>query len=56
MVQFTYATGHESFGSHQRTLDALGAHETEVGDRMTAMMKPDIGTFVKMPEGASSCP
>ena len=38
------------FGSHQRTLDALGAsHETEVGDRMTAMMKPDIGTFVKMP-------
>ena len=38
------------FGSHQRTLNALGAsHETEVGDRMTAMMKPDIGTFVKMP-------
>ena len=38
------------FGSHQRTLDALGAsHETEVGDRMTAMMKPDIGTFVKRP-------
>ena len=31
------------FGSHQRTLEALGAsHETEVGDRMTAMMKPDL--------------
>ncbi|MGB0951550.1 MAG: hypothetical protein ACPGWQ_06120, partial [Poseidonia sp.] len=29
-----------AFGSHDRTLRALGAsHETEIGDRMVAMMK-----------------
>ena len=38
------------FGSHDRTLRALGAaHETAVGDRMVAMMKPDIGAMVKRP-------
>ena len=38
------------FGSHDRTLRALGAqHETSVGDRMVAMMKPDIGAMVKRP-------
>ncbi len=38
------------FGSNDRTLRALGAsHETEVGDRMVAMMKPDIGAYVKAP-------
>ena len=32
------------FGSNDRTLRALGAsHETEVGDRMVAMMKPNVG-------------
>ena len=36
------------FGSNARTLRALGAsHETEVGDRMVAMMKPEIGEFMK---------
>ena len=38
------------FGSNDRTLRALGAsHETEVGDRMVAMMKPDIGAYIKAP-------
>ena len=38
------------FGSHDRTLRALGAsHETSIGDRMVAMMKPDIGAMVKRP-------
>ena len=39
-----------AFGSHDRTLRALGAsHETEVGDRMVAMMKPDIGLYIRRP-------
>ena len=39
-----------AFGSHDRTLRALGAqHETEVGDRMVAMMKPDIGLYMRKP-------
>jgi len=38
------------FGSNDRTLRALGAsHETEVGDRMVAMMKPDIGAYMRAP-------
>jgi 4-hydroxy-3-polyprenylbenzoate decarboxylase len=38
------------FGTSDRTLRALGAsHETEIGDRMVAMMKPDIGEFMKKP-------
>ena len=38
------------FGTHDRTLRALGAaHPTEVGERLVALMKPDIGTFVKRP-------
>jgi 4-hydroxy-3-polyprenylbenzoate decarboxylase len=38
------------FGSHDRTLRALGAkHETSIGDRMVAMMKPDIGAMTKRP-------
>ena len=38
------------FGTSDRTLRALGAtHETEVGDRMVAMMKPEIGEFMKKP-------
>ncbi|MEE2984972.1 MAG: UbiD family decarboxylase [Candidatus Thermoplasmatota archaeon] len=38
------------FGSHDRTLRALGAaHATEVGDRLVALMKPDIGGIVKKP-------
>ncbi|MCH1480704.1 MAG: UbiD family decarboxylase [Candidatus Poseidoniaceae archaeon] len=38
------------FGSNDRTLRALGAsHETEVGDRMVAMMKPDIGAYIRAP-------
>jgi len=38
------------FGTGERTLRALGAsHETEVGDRMVAMMKPEIGEFMKKP-------
>ena len=37
-----------AFGSHDRTLRALGAtHETEIGDRMVAMMKPDIGLYMR---------
>ena len=39
-----------AFGSHDRTLRALGAsHETEIGDRMVAMMKPDIGLYMRKP-------
>ena len=39
-----------AFGGHDRTLRALGAsHETEVGDRMVAMMKPDIGLYMRKP-------
>ena len=36
------------FGGKDRTLRALGAsHETEIGDRMVAMMKPDIGLYMR---------
>lgn len=39
-----------AFGGHDRTLRALGAsHETEIGDRMVAMMKPDIGLYMRKP-------
>ncbi|MDA0716563.1 MAG: UbiD family decarboxylase, partial [archaeon] len=39
-----------AFGSHDRTLRALGAsHETEIGDRMVSMMKPDIGLYMRKP-------
>ena len=38
------------FGSQDRTLRALGAtHATEIGDRMVAMMKPDIGLYMRKP-------
>lgn len=38
------------FGGQDRTLRALGAsHETEIGDRMVAMMKPDIGLYMRKP-------
>ena len=38
------------FGSHDRTLRALGAkHATSIGDRMVAMMKPDIGAMTRRP-------
>ena len=38
------------FGSHDRTLRALGAaHSKEVGERLVALMKPDIGGIVKKP-------
>jgi len=38
------------FGTHERVLQALGVtHETEIGDRMVAMMKPDIGAYMKRP-------
>jgi len=38
------------FGSKQRTMQALGvSQEDEIGQRMVAMMKPDIGLFVKRP-------
>lgn len=38
------------FGSKDRTLRALGAsHETEIGDRMVTMMKPDIGAYMRAP-------
>ncbi len=38
------------FGGQDRTMRALGArHPTEVGDRMVAMMKPDIGLFMRKP-------
>jgi len=38
------------FGSHDRTLRALGAsHEKEIGERLVALMKPDIGGIVKKP-------
>ena len=39
-----------AFGSHDRTLRALGrAMEAEIGDRMVAMMKPDIGLYMRKP-------
>ena len=38
------------FGNQDRTMRALGAtHETEIGDRMVAMMKPDIGLYMRKP-------
>ena len=38
------------FGDQDRTMRALGAsHETEIGDRMVAMMKPDIGLYMRKP-------
>ena len=38
------------FGSKDRTLRALGAsHETEIGNRMVTMMKPDIGAYMRAP-------
>ena len=38
------------FGSHDRTQRALGAsHPTEVGERLVALMKPDIGGIMKRP-------
>ena len=38
------------FGSEQRTMQALGvSQEDEIGQRMVAMMKPDIGLFLKKP-------
>jgi len=38
------------FGGQERTLRALQAsHETEIGDRMVAMMKPDIGLYMRKP-------
>lgn len=38
------------FGTHDRTMRALEVvKETEIGDRMVAMMKPDIGTYMKKP-------
>ena len=41
------------FGDQDRTMRALGAsHETEIGDRMVAMMKPDIGLYQRKPWNA----
>ena len=38
------------FGGQDRTLRALGAtYATEIGDRMVAMMKPDIGLYMRKP-------
>ncbi len=38
------------FGSKERTLRALQAKsDTEIGDRLVSLMKPDIGEFVKRP-------
>ncbi|MCS5525593.1 MAG: UbiD family decarboxylase, partial [Candidatus Poseidoniaceae archaeon] len=38
------------FGTHERTLRALGASTTtEVGDRLVALMKPDIGGILRRP-------
>lgn len=38
------------FGGEQRTMQALGvSQEDEIGQRMVAMMKPDIGLFLKRP-------
>ena len=38
------------FGTRERTQRALGAkHPTEVGDRLVAIMKPDIGGILKAP-------
>ena len=38
------------FGSEDRTMRALGVeHETAIGDRMVAMMKPDVPRYLKRP-------
>ena len=38
------------FGTQDRTLRALQAeHETHIGERMVAMMKPDIGLYMRAP-------
>ena len=38
------------FGSEDRTLRALGVEtETAIGDRMVAMMKPDVPRYLKRP-------
>ncbi len=38
------------FGSHSRTMKALGANGTnEIGDRLVSLMKPDIGGYMKAP-------
>ena len=38
------------FGTKERTLTALQANsDTEIGDRLVSLMKPDIGTFVSRP-------
>jgi 4-hydroxy-3-polyprenylbenzoate decarboxylase len=38
------------FGTHDRTLRALGAKtNSEVGDRLVKLMKPDIGAILKRP-------
>ena len=38
------------FGTKERTLTALQANsDTEIGDRLVSLMKPDIGTFVSKP-------
>ncbi len=38
------------FGTKERTLRALQAEtDTEIGDRLVSLMKPDIGTFVSKP-------
>ena len=38
------------FGTKERTLKALQANsDTEIGDRLVSLMKPDIGTFVSKP-------
>ena len=38
------------FGSKKRTMKALGAKaETEIGDRLVSLMKPDIGAYIKAP-------
>ena len=38
------------FGGEDRTLRALGVeHETAIGDRMVAMMKPDVPRYLKRP-------
>jgi 4-hydroxy-3-polyprenylbenzoate decarboxylase len=38
------------FGGEERTMQALGvSREDEIGQRMVAMMKPDIGLFFKKP-------
>ena len=38
------------FGTKERTLRALQANnDTEIGDRLVSLMKPDIGTFISKP-------